>query len=35
MASGHFGEEVGRGRRDDNQIGFARQANVADLMLVV
>ena len=35
MASGHFGEEVGRGRRDDDQIGFARQADVANLVLVV
>ena len=35
MAAGHLGEQVGGGRRDDDQVGLARQADVADLALVV
>jgi hypothetical protein len=35
MTTGHLGEQVGGGRRDHDQIGFARQADVADLALVV
>ena len=35
MAAGHLGEQVGGGRRDDQQVGLARQADVADLLLVV
>ena len=31
----HLGEEVGRRRRDDDEVGLARQADVADLVLVV
>ena len=35
MAARHLGEEVGRRRRDDDQVGLARQADMADLVLVV
>ena len=35
MAAGHLGQQVGGGRRDHDQIGLARQADVADLALVV
>ena len=35
MAAGHLGEQVGGGRRHHDQIGLARQADVADLALVV
>ena len=35
MTAGHLGEQVGGGRRDHDQVGFARQADVADLALVV
>ncbi len=35
MAPCHLGEQVGGGGRDDQQIGFAGQADVADLTLVV
>ncbi len=31
----HFGEEVGGRRRDRNQVGFARKANMTDLGLVL
>jgi hypothetical protein len=35
MPACHLGEQVGGGRCDDDQIGFAGQADVADLALVV
>ena len=35
MAAGHLGQQIGRGRRDDDQVGLARQPDVADLALVV
>ncbi len=35
MSAGHLGEQVGRRRRDDQEVGVARQADVADLLLVV
>ena len=35
MPAGHLGHEVGGGRGDDDQIGIAGQADVADLALVV
>ena len=35
MTAGHLGQQVGSGRRHHDQVGLARQANVADLALVV
>ena len=35
MTARHLGEQVGSGRRHHDQIGLARQADVADLALVV
>ena len=35
MAAGHLGQEVGGRRRNNQHIGLARQADVADLALVV
>ena len=35
MAAGHLGQQVGGGRRHHDQVGLARQADVADLALVV
>ena len=35
MAAGHLGQQVGGGRRHDDQRGLARQPDVADLALVV
>ena len=35
MAAGHLGDEVCGGRRHHDQVGLARQADVADLALVV
>ena len=35
MAAGHLGQQVGRRGRHHDQVGLARQADVADLALVV
>ena len=35
MAAGHLGQQVGGGRRHHDQVGLARQPDVADLALVV
>jgi hypothetical protein len=35
VAAGHLGDQVGRGRSDDQQVCIARQADMADLVLVV
>ena len=35
MAAGHPGEEVGGRRRDHDEIGLARQPDVADIVFVV
>ena len=35
VSAGHLGEQVGRRRRDDQEVGLARQPDVADLLLVV
>ena len=35
MAAGHLGQQVGGGGRHHDQVGLARQADVADLALVV
>ena len=34
-AAGELGHQIGGGRRDDDQIGFARQPDMADIMLVL
>ena len=34
MAARHLSEQIGRCRRDDDEVGLARQANVSDLLLV-
>jgi hypothetical protein len=35
MAARHLRQQIGRRRRDDNEIGVARQTNVADIELAV
>ena len=35
VAASHLGQQVGGGRRDHDQVGLARQPDVADLALVV
>ncbi len=35
MPASHLGQKVGGRRRDDDEVGLARQADVADLVLVV
>ncbi len=35
MSARHLGEQVGRCRRHDQEIGVARQADVSDLLLVI
>ena len=35
MAARHLGHEVGGGRRNDDEVGLAREADMADLGLVV